>query len=83
MLLARSNSANIPDEKSTFRCFFLCSEQASFNLKNNAGGDIVTGLTSAKAKRVKYGPSSTLSFETGNASSSVRASTVSGLIEVK
>jgi len=57
--------------------------QASFNLKTNAGGNIVNGLTSAKAKRAKYGPSSKLSFETGNASSSVRASTVSGRIEVK
>lgn len=57
--------------------------QASFNLKTNAGGDIVNRLTSAKAKRAKYGPSSKLSFETGNGSSSVRASTVSGHIEVK
>lgn len=57
--------------------------QASFNLKTNAGGDIVNRLTSAKAKRAKYGPSAKLSFETGNGSSSVRASTVSGRIEVK
>lgn len=57
--------------------------QASFNLKANAGGNIVNGLTSAKARRAKYGPSSKLSFETGNASASVRASTVSGRIEVK
>ena len=57
--------------------------QASFNLKTNAGGNIVNGLTSAKAKRAKYGPSSKLFFETGNASGSVRASTVSGRIEVK
>ncbi len=57
--------------------------QASFNLKANAGGDIVNRLTSAKAKRAKYGPSSKLAFETGNGSSSVRASTVSGRIEVK
>ncbi|MGB1262076.1 MAG: DUF4097 family beta strand repeat-containing protein [Cognaticolwellia sp.] len=57
--------------------------QASFNLKTNAGGDIVNHLTSDKAKRAKYGPSSKLSFETGNANSSVRASTVSGRIVVK
>ena len=57
--------------------------QASFNLKANAGGDIVNRLTSAKAQRAKYGPSSKLFFETGNASSSVRASTVSGRIAVK
>ena len=57
--------------------------QASFNLKANARGDIVNRLTSAKAQRAKYGPSSKLFFETGNASSSVRASTVSGRIAVK
>ena len=57
--------------------------QASFSLKTNAGGNIVNRLTSAEAKRAKYGPSSKLSFETGNGSSSVRASTVSGSIVVK
>jgi DUF4097 and DUF4098 domain-containing protein YvlB len=57
--------------------------QASFDLKTNAGGNIVNRLTSAKAKRAKYGPSSKLSFESGNASGSVRASTVSGRIEIK
>ncbi|WP_085300645.1 DUF4097 family beta strand repeat-containing protein [Cognaticolwellia mytili] len=57
--------------------------QASFSLKTNAGGDIINRLTSAQAKRAKYGPSSKLSFETGNGSSSVRASTVSGSIVVK
>lgn len=57
--------------------------QASFSLKTNAGGGITNRLTSAKAKRAKYGPSSKLSFETGTGSGSVRASTVSGHIEVK
>lgn len=57
--------------------------QASFNLKTNAGGNIVNKLTTDKAKRAKYGPSAKLSFETGNGASSVRASTVSGSIEVK
>ncbi|ASP48122.1 DUF4097 family beta strand repeat-containing protein [Cognaticolwellia beringensis] len=62
---------------------FTNDVQASFNLKTNAGGNIVNRLTSAKATRAKYGPSSKLSFDTGNASGSVRASTVSGRIEVK
>jgi len=62
---------------------FKNTVQASFNLKANAGGDIVNRLTAAKAKRAKYGPSSKLSFDTGNASGSVRASTVSGRIAVK
>ena len=57
--------------------------QASLNLKANAGGDIINRLSSAKAKKAKYGPSSKLSFETGKASASVRASTVSGNIEIK
>lgn len=57
--------------------------QASFDLKTNAGGNIINRLTSAKAKRAKYGPSAKLSFETGKANASVRASTVSGSIEVK
>ena len=35
-----------------------------------------------KAKEAKYGPSSKLRFETGNGNASVRASTVSGEIEV-
>ena len=62
---------------------FTNDVQASFNLKTNAGGNIVNRLTSAKATRAKYGPSSKLSFDTGDASGSVRASTVSGRIEVK
>jgi len=56
--------------------------QASFKLSASAGGDIVNKITSQKAKEAKYGPSSKLRFETGNADASVRASTVSGEIEV-
>ncbi|SEL58143.1 Putative adhesin [Colwellia chukchiensis] len=57
--------------------------QASFQLKANAGGNIINQLTSAKATRAKYGPSSKLSFDTGNASAAVQASTVSGRIKIK
>lgn len=56
--------------------------QASFRFNSNAGGDLVNKLTSEKAQHAKYGPSSKLSFETGNASGSVRASTVSGQIKI-
>ncbi|MFB0980604.1 MAG: hypothetical protein QMC62_06785 [Alteromonadaceae bacterium] len=56
--------------------------QASFRLSANAGGDIINKITVQKAKKAKYGPSSKLRFETGNASTNVRASTVSGDIIV-
>jgi DUF4097 and DUF4098 domain-containing protein YvlB len=56
--------------------------QASFKLSASAGGDIINNITSQKAKDAKYGPSSKLRFEKGNGNASVRASTVSGSIEV-
>ena len=56
--------------------------QASFRLSANAGGDIINTITNQKPKEAKYGPSSKLRFETGNAGANVRASTVSGEIRV-
>lgn len=56
--------------------------EASFRLNSHASGDLVNKITSHKAKQAKYGPSSELHFETGNANGSVRASTVSGTIKV-
>lgn len=56
---------------------------ADFRLKANAGGDLINKLTKHKAEEAKYGPSSKLYFQTGNASSSVRVSTVSGDVIVK
>jgi len=56
---------------------------ADFRLKANAGGDLINKLTKDKAEEAKYGPSSKLYFQTGNASSSVRVSTVSGDVVVK
>jgi len=56
---------------------------ADFRLKSNAGGDLINKLTKHKADRAKYGPSSKLYFQTGNANSSVRVSTVSGDVVVK
>ena len=56
--------------------------QASFKLSASAGGDITNRITSQKAEDAKYGPSSKLRFETGNANATVRASTVSGSIKV-
>lgn len=56
---------------------------ADFRLKANAGGDLINKLTKQKADHAKYGPSSKLYFQTGDASSSVRISTVSGDVIVK
>lgn len=61
---------------------FTNDVQASFRLKTNAGGNLVNRLTSEKAKKAKYGPSSKLYFETGNASATVKGTTVSGTIRV-
>ena len=56
---------------------------ADFRLKASAGGDLINKLTKQKANRAKYGPSAKLYFQTGNANSSVRVSTVSGDVVVK
>jgi len=56
--------------------------QASFRLQANAGRDLVNRITREKATKAKYGPSSKLYFETGTASATVKASTVSGRIKV-
>jgi len=56
---------------------------ADFRLKANAGGDLVNKLSKHKADRAKYGPSSKLYFQTGDANGSVRVSTVSGNVIVK
>jgi len=57
--------------------------EADFRLKADAGGDIINKLTEQKAQEAKYGPSSKLYFQTGNANGSVRVSTVSGDVIVK
>ncbi len=57
--------------------------EADFRLKANAGGDLINKLTKQKAQKAKYGPSSKLYFQTGNANGSVRVSTVSGDVIVK
>jgi DUF4097 and DUF4098 domain-containing protein YvlB len=56
--------------------------QASFRLSASASGDIINKITRQKANKAKYGPSSTLQFETGSANANVRVSTVSGAINV-
>jgi len=56
---------------------------ADFRLKANAGGDLMNKLTNHEAEEAKYGPSSKLYFQTGDGSSSVRVSTVSGDVIVK
>jgi hypothetical protein len=56
---------------------------ADFRLKSNTSGDLINKLTMHKAEEAKSGPSSKLYFQTGNASSTVRVSTVSGDVIVK
>lgn len=56
--------------------------EASFRMKSNAGGDLINRITDDKATHAKYGPSSKLYFETGEANASVKGSTVSGQIKV-
>ena len=56
---------------------------ADFRLKASAGGDLINKITDKKASHAKYGPSSKLYFQTGDANSSVRISTVSGDVKVK
>ncbi|MFD2167242.1 DUF4097 domain-containing protein [Thalassotalea euphylliae] len=61
---------------------FTSEVNASFNLSATAGGDLKNRITSDKARRAKYGPSSKLQFTAGNGSASVKGSTVSGEISV-
>lgn len=62
---------------------FQQNVEADFRLKANAGGDLTNKLTGQKSQEDKYGPSSKLYFETGNANGSVRVSTVSGDVVIK
>lgn len=65
-----------------FELNFTNDVQAIFRLRANAGGDLINRLTNDRAVEDKYGPSSRLSFETGNGSSRVNGSTVSGNVEL-
>ena len=55
---------------------------ADFRLNASAGGDLINKVTNKKADHAKYGPSSKLYFQTGDANGSVRLSTVSGDVKV-
>lgn len=56
---------------------------ASFDLKANAGGDIVNRITDAKAQESRWGASSSLDFTAGSGAARVKMSTVSGTIEIR
>ena len=56
---------------------------ATFDLKANAGGDIVNGITDAKADESRWGASSSLDFTAGSGAARVKMSTVSGTIEIR
>ncbi|QOL25989.1 DUF4097 family beta strand repeat protein [Thalassotalea sp. LPB0316] len=66
-----------------FTLNFLNDVDAIFRLRASAGGDLINRLTNDKAIEDKYGPSSRLAFETGNASARVNGSTVSGNVVLK
>lgn len=57
--------------------------EADFRLNASAGGRLVNKVTSDKAKRAKYGPNSSLNFQTGDANASISMNTVSGELVVK
>lgn len=65
-----------------FDMVFQKDIQASFRLNSNAGGDFDNEITNDRTQRAKYGPSAKLNFDVGNASASVRGSTVSGTIRL-
>lgn len=63
--------------------YFQHNVSADFRLKASADGDLHSKLTKQKVQREKYGPSSKLYFQTGDATGSVRVSTVSGDVVVE
>lgn len=56
---------------------------ATFDLKTNAGGDIVNRITSAQAQESRWGASSSLKFTVGSGAARVKMTTVSGSIEIR
>ncbi|SET77803.1 DUF4097 family beta strand repeat-containing protein [Thalassotalea agarivorans] len=66
-----------------FDLYFSGKVNASFNLSSNAGGSYVNKLSKDKPVKAKYGPSSSLVFDLGNASATVRGTTVSGTFTLK
>ena len=62
---------------------FMNDVNATFNLKANAGGDIINRLTDKKAQEARWGVSSALEFTAGSGAARVKMSTVSGSIEIK
>jgi hypothetical protein len=55
---------------------------ADFSLKSSVGGDLDNNITKVEAEHDEYGPGAQLNFQTLNGSALVRASTVSGNIEI-
>ncbi|MGB1199285.1 MAG: DUF4097 family beta strand repeat-containing protein [Thalassotalea sp.] len=80
--LNENGSVKLSSVSGEFDLNFSKDIQANFRLQTNAGGSIKNKLTSDKAKRGKYVPSEKLSFTMGSGSGSVKASTVSGDIQL-
>ncbi len=83
LFLQQNGTVKASSVSGTVELDFQQAIEADFRLKANAGGDFINKLTSQKAQEAKYGPSSKLYFQTGNANGSVRVSTVSGDVVVK
>jgi len=78
LALEKQGTAKMSSVSGDYTLEFEGDIDADFRLKTNAGGNIKNRLTSDKATKGKYVPSSKLSFTVGDGSGSVRGSTVSG-----
>jgi len=82
LALNNNGSVKMSSISGNLDIFFDEPVQASFKMNTKAGGRLINKLTAEKAIKAKYGPRAKLNFSTGDASSSVKATTVSGRIKV-
>ncbi|WP_448548188.1 DUF4097 family beta strand repeat-containing protein [Thalassotalea fusca] len=82
LTLAKNGMMKMSSVSGDLDAVFNGDVSANFKLKTNAGGDIKNKITSDKPERGKYVRNAKLSFDTGDASGTVRATTVSGTISV-
>lgn len=63
--------------------YFPQGVSAKFEIKAHANGKIINKITSDKASKAKYGPSSDLEFSANGGNANVEMDTISGRIEVR
>ncbi len=56
---------------------------ARFNIRSNAGGTIVNGLTEDRVEQAEYGPRRSLEFSVGDGAGNVELNSISGRIEIR